>query len=163
MNSFPLIDPDKVRVGHYVLLRVSGHPDTWVRVVDIDSDDDFTGEDAHGGITCFRREDIADARVGLVPEDYRRAIRAQGASNPLALVSALGELVPLLLTDCYFKDRGRDWASDHPIFQLYLHQIAYLTTGGGTLSQSDFEAAYNACDRIAISDTLSVNQPTPTA
>lgn len=102
-------------------------PSDWFRVVEIDGDE-IRGVNCEGNPCLFLKENVLMVREGLTKRDYENALASQAASNGVALVISLADVVQRILAEMYFLDKDQVWALQHPVFQLMLHQINTLAT-----------------------------------
>lgn len=97
-----------------------------------------------GRLTDHIEADIARSRARI----YKEAILVQSACNVAGILNSLVGVRKAILEEI---DRG-EWLlgmADHPVLQLYLHQLCFLTSTGPGLSNDQWKKAYIYCQERA--------------
>lgn len=82
----------------------------------------------------------------LTIEDYKSALASQTACNARGLIRSLVEVLPKIEA----INRGStDWVSRHPIVQLYVYQIAWLSHGIENMEWTGYSKANLFCHLAA--------------
>jgi hypothetical protein len=104
--------------------------------------------------------------VGLTSRDYADALAVQSACNASGIIHSLGRVIDKVWNEARIENQGTDFVNRHPIVQLFVHQLAWLTCGYGMPTDA-FSKAYNECTRLAAetapSEPPAVDEDSPEA
>lgn len=83
----------------------------------------------------------------LTIEDYKSALASQTACNARGLIRALTEVLSKI--ESVNHGLSIDWISHHPIIQLYVYQIAWLSHGIENMDWTGYGQASLFCCLVA--------------
>jgi len=89
----------------------------------------------------------ADATTanGLTPQDYRFAVMSQSACNASGLVKSWSAVVDKIWHEARAHGGGTEFVNRHPIMQMYVTQLLWLTMGDTPNNYSVYHEAYKLC------------------
>ena len=79
---------------------------------------------------------------------YQQALDAQSAPNLSGLAISLGKWMAVIWDEARAKGKGTDYVNQHPVVQLMLWQMTFLSFGRnphGDDWDSDYSKAYAEC------------------
>lgn len=81
------------------------------------------------------------------------ALTAQNACNLSGVVHSFSQTLTELWAHAHANGEGTDWVNTHPVSILYSAQIAYLSSGSLTDSES-YSRAHNACSEMVMAEEV---------
>ena len=99
-------------------------------------------QEGPSGIVGKKQMSTEKVEEGLTPEQYKRAIDVQDASNLSGVVHDFSRVMTRVWVEARREGMGTDWVNAHPIVILYSNKISSMC---GSSDSYQFSQAYEIC------------------